>query len=213
MRGYASLDIWPDGHSICGPIVPLDMCHNVARIGQKHIESSTVIKSIVFDLFYPIRMAGFGASALIFTPYMEGQNRGEKQGTRPFISIARKAGKYRVCLWQTYQVSRQGNISSERLGENGNFFYPSFCHGRTGCAFRHPGGAAARLPAKRANIEFPKGTYRVCRQANISSERLGENGNPFLHFIYDGRNRMCLQAPRRRCRPGVPVLSRAFLLY
>ena len=45
MFAFGKLDIWPDGHSICGPIVPLDMCHNVARIGQKHIESSTVIKS------------------------------------------------------------------------------------------------------------------------------------------------------------------------
>ena len=34
MFAFGKLDIWPDGHSICGPIVPLDMCHNVARIGQ-----------------------------------------------------------------------------------------------------------------------------------------------------------------------------------
>ena len=43
--------------------------------------------------------------------------------------IARKAGKYRVCLWQTYRVSRQGNISTERLGENSNFFYFLFVTG------------------------------------------------------------------------------------
>ena len=30
-------------------------------------------------------------------------------------------------------------------------------------------GHSYRLPAKRANIEFPKGTYRVGRQANIST--------------------------------------------
>ena len=65
-------------------------------------------------------------------------------------------GTYRVCQRQTYRLKDWARTAT--------FFYPSFCHGRTGCAFRHPGGAAARLPAKRANIEFPKGTYRVCQR-------------------------------------------------
>ena len=44
-------------------------------------------------------------------------------------------------------------------------------------------GHSYRLPAKRANIVFPKGTYRVSRQGNISTERLGENSNFFtLHL-------------------------------
>ncbi len=134
----------------------------------------------------------------------------------------------------TYRVSRQGNISTERLSENSNPFYSFFVTGAmarrrcrpiarkagkyrvpegnissfppgkhidktqartatpfctsfmtvaTGCAFRHPGGAAARLPALRANIEFPKGTYQVSRQGNISTERLSENSNFFTFHL------------------------------
>ena len=121
-----------------------------------------------FDLFYPIRMAGFGTSALIFTPNMAGQNRGKRQEARPFISIARLAGKYRVCC--------QANISTERLGENGNFFYPSFCHGRTGCAFRHPGGAAALSPQVRP--KFRTAEFRVWPE-NYSNCNLSAPSLPF----------------------------------
>ena len=80
---------------------------------------------MAFDLFYPIRMAGFRISALIFAPIGWDKTEGKE--------------------------NKQGH--------------------------------SYRLPALRANIEFPKGTYQVCRQANISTKRRSENGNPFtLHL-------------------------------
>ena len=103
----------------------LDMCHFVARFGQKHIER-TIIKSIVFLIcFHPIRMAGFGASASSLLQY-GGRKQREKNRNL----------KARSMLFKPLSVGRA----------------------------LLPGGAAARLPAKRANIEFPKGTYRVCQR-------------------------------------------------
>ncbi len=77
----AALDIWPDGHSICK--VPLrSLCSICAA--SRHVLDKTHCKqdshkSMAFVLFHPIRMAGFGASALIFAPIWRDKKEGKNK--------------------------------------------------------------------------------------------------------------------------------------
>ncbi len=66
-------------------------------------------KSMAFDLFSSNTNGRVWGICLHLCFNMAGQKRRKKQGTRPFISIARKAGKYRV---------PEGNISSFPPGKH-----------------------------------------------------------------------------------------------
>ena len=136
MRGCASLDIWPAGHSICkAPLrSPCSIC-----AASRHVMARTHWKQ------YGYKIHSF---SICFIQY-----------EWPGLGI---------CLLIRCTFSGRKTLLCK------------------------PPGPSYRLPAVRANIVFPEGTYRVCRQANISTKRRSENGNFFtFHFV-----------------TGVPVLRR-----